>query len=105
MNYAVIKIQGSQYKVTEGQELLVDKLGTKEPKAEVLLAVSDSGVMIGKPLLDKVTIQMKVITDMEKGEKVVIQKFKAKSRYRRKTGFRAQYTRLLVEKISESKSK
>lgn len=99
--YAVIRLQGKQYKVKEGEEILVGKL--KDPKkvdTEVLLSSDGTKVKIGKPVLKDVKLTLKVISDMEKGKKVEIYKFKAKSRYRKHTGFRPQYTRILVQKIS-----
>lgn len=99
MKYAVIKFQGHQYKVSEGQELLVDKLvGQSEP--EVLLVADADKVTVGKPTLKDAKVKVKVVTGEEKGEKLHIFKFKAKSRYRRKTGFRPIYSRVLIEKIS-----
>jgi large subunit ribosomal protein L21 len=109
--YAVVRIGGKQYKVKEGQEILVDKLNLasrgigklvdpKKPACEVLLASDGNKVLVGKPVLKNVEVKLKVVTELEKGEKVEIYKFKAKSRYKRHTGFRAQYTRLLVEKIA-----
>ncbi|MBU0570160.1 50S ribosomal protein L21 [Patescibacteria group bacterium] len=97
--YAVIKIQGSQYKVAEGEEILVDKLGDKKPEADVLLVCDGGKVKIGKPKVEDAKVKFKVITEEEKGKKLTIQKYKAKSRYRKKHGFRPKYTRLLVEKI------
>lgn len=97
--YAVVRIGGKQYKVEEGKEILVDKL--VEPKkfvSETLLVSDEDKVSIGKPTL-KAEVKFKVVSELEKGEKVEIYKFKAKSRYKRHTGFRPQYTRLLVEKI------
>ena len=110
--YAVVRIGGKQYKVEEGREILVDKLtDPKKINVETLLVVdgdptSPSGlrgarkVQVGKPVLKDAKVTVKVVTDIEKGEKVEIYKFKAKSRYKRHTGFRPQYTRLLVEKIA-----
>jgi len=99
MKYAVIRVAGKQYKVEEKEEILVDKLvDPKKISAEVLLFVDDDKVTVGKPTL-KTEVKLKVLTELEKGEKIEIYKFKAKSRYKRHTGFRPQYTRLLVEKI------
>jgi len=78
----------------------VDKV--KDLKAidpEVLLFVDEDKAKVGKPVLKDVKVKTKVVTELEKGEKIEIYKFKAKSRYKRHTGFRPQYTRLLVEKI------
>lgn len=99
MKYAVIRVGGKQYKVAEGDEILVDKLSDpKEVGAEVLLISDDGKVSVGKPVL-KNEVKLKVVSELEKGEKIEIYKFKAKSRYKRHTGFRAQYSKLLVEKI------
>lgn len=112
MKYAVIRIGGKQYKVSEGQEILVDKLvDPKKINCEVLLLVDGEkqtpntknfgvGVKIGKPVIKDAKVSVKVIKEMEKGEKIEVYKFKAKSRYKRHTGFRPQYTRLLVQKIA-----
>lgn len=99
MKYAVIKYQGHQYKVAEGQELLIDKLLDKS-EPEVLLVSDDGKVKVGKPILKEAKIKIKILAEEVKGEKLDIFKFKAKSRYRRHTGFRPQYTKLLIEKIS-----
>jgi large subunit ribosomal protein L21 len=101
MKYAVIKLQGKQYKVSEGQEILVDKVkDLKKIEPEVLLTVNENKIEIGKPTVKSAKIGLKVVSELEKGEKIDVYKFKAKSRYRKHIGFRAQYTRLLVEKIS-----
>ncbi|MGA2910748.1 MAG: 50S ribosomal protein L21 [Candidatus Microgenomates bacterium] len=100
MKYAILRIGGKQYKAIEGKEILVDKL--TDPKKfgiEVLMVTDGDKVSIGKPTLKDASVKVKVVTEVEKGEKVEIYKFKAKSRYKRHTGFRPQYTRLLVEKI------
>ncbi|MFC1624994.1 50S ribosomal protein L21 [Patescibacteria group bacterium] len=96
--YAVIKIQGHQYQVSEKDEILVDKI-TNKVEPEVLLYVDDGKVKIGKPNLKDVTVKIKKIEDL-KGDKIMVFKYKSKSRYRKKRGFRPQYTKLLIEKIS-----
>lgn len=101
MKYAVIRIQGKQYKVSEGQEILVDKMNDLKVVPEVLLYVDGEDVLVGKPVLSDVKVKIKVVTELEKGEKLDIYRFKSKSRYRKHTGFRPQYTRLLIEKISK----
>ncbi len=105
MKYIVAKINGSQYKLEEGQELLIDYIGTNAPKAEILLSVDGETVTIGKPLIEGLTLDMKVLEPEVKGEKLYIYKFKAKSRYRRRTGFRSKHTKIVVEAIKESKKK
>ena len=98
--YAVISLNGRQYRVSEGEEILVDLLTGSKAEAKTLLLVDADKVSVGKPDLKDAKIKLKVVAAMEKGEKVEIVKFRAKSRYRRKMGFRPQATRLLIEKIS-----
>jgi large subunit ribosomal protein L21 len=98
--YAVIRLQGRQYKVSEGQEVLVDKMNDLKLVPEVLLTSDGDKVEVGKPVLKGVKVTLKVLKEIEKGEKIEVYHFKAKSRYRKHTGFRPQYTRVLVEKIS-----
>ena len=98
--FAVIRITGKQYRVIEGQEILVDKMNDLKVVPEVLLFVDGDKVEVGTPVLTKAKVTVKVLAELEKGEKIDIFKYKAKSRERRHVGFRAQYTRLLIEKIS-----
>ncbi len=98
--YAVIRLQGRQYKVSEGQELLVDKMNDLKLVPEVLLVADGEKVSIGKPVLKDAKVTLKIVKDLEKGEKIEVYHFKAKSRYKKHTGFRPQYTKVLVEKIS-----
>lgn len=98
--YAVIRLQGRQYKVTEGEELLVDKMKDTKVTADVLLTVDGDKVKVGKPVLKDSKVTFKVVEELTKGVKVEVYKFKAKSRYKRHTGFRPQHTKVLVESIS-----
>jgi large subunit ribosomal protein L21 len=97
--YAVIRILGRQYKVSEGQELLIDKMNDLKLTPEVLLVVDGEKTNIGKPVLKDAKVTLKILKEVEKGEKIEVYHFKAKSRYKKHTGFRPQYTRVLVEKI------
>ena len=98
MKYAIIRLQGQQHKVSEKDEILVDKING-QPKADVLMVVDGEKVKIGKPTVRGAKITFKVLGE-EKGKKLHVATFKAKSRYRRKVGFRPQYTKLLVQTIS-----
>lgn len=103
MKYAVVKINGSQFKVTENDKIEIDRSSWPEGKPvvleEVLLLVEDNKVKIGKPILKEVKVQANVEKHF-KGEKLDIYKFKAKTGYRRKIGFRSQKTLLTIEKIT-----
>jgi large subunit ribosomal protein L21 len=102
MKYAIIKLGGTQYKVSEGSKIEVNKLPNKEGEIldikEVVLLSDEGKIKVGKPLLKEVSVKAKVEKQYQ-GEKLHIYKFKAKTGYRRKTGFRAQLTSLTIEKI------
>ena len=101
MKYSIIKLKGHQYKVTEGDEILVDSLKGEKADPKVLLMVNDGKIDIGTPVVEKAKIALTMVGEEdEKGEKIHVFKFKSKSRYRRKSGFRAKLTRLKVESIS-----
>lgn len=101
MKYAIIRLNGQQYKVEEGKSMLIDYLGEdKLPQAEVLMVNNEGKFSIGTPVVDKAAVALKVIEQEEKGKKIEVRKFKAKSRYRKHTGFRPKYTRVMVEKIA-----
>lgn len=84
----------------EGKELLVDKMNDLALEPEVLLVADGDNVKVGKPTVKGASVKLKVLAEMEKGVKIEVYHFKAKSRYRKHTGFRPQYTRVLVEKIA-----
>lgn len=98
--YAVIRIKGNQYKVEESQELLVDKIGKDGPKAEVLLVADNGKVKVGKPTVAGASVELSVVDKEVKGDKITVLTYKAKSRYRRKKGFRPRYSRIVIGKIS-----
>jgi len=96
MKYAVIRIKGRQYKVKDGEELLVDKLLDKKAVPEVLLLVDGEKVILGKPVIKDEKLKIEVLEE-EKGEKLEVQKYKAKSRYRKKIGFRPIFSKIKVK--------
>jgi large subunit ribosomal protein L21 len=101
--YAIISDGSRQYKVEEGQELLVDYRDTpagEKIKFEKILCVGgDKEAKLGSPLVSGATVVAEVIGP-EQGEKIVIQKFRRRKNERRKTGFRAMRTRVKIAKIS-----
>lgn len=102
MKYAVIKTGGKQYKVSEGDIIEVDRLaGENNGKVvfdQVFLLVSDGKIKIGKPTIVGEKVEGKILAQT-KGDKIRVSKFKAKVRYRRVTGFRANLSRVQIEKI------
>ena len=98
MKYAVIKVAGKQYKVSEEEKLLVDKL-KDDFSVDVLMVNNNGDLKIGKPYLDKKLVKYRV-GEVTKGKKIDVIKYKAKSRYRKHIGFRPKYTILHIEKIT-----
>lgn len=101
--YAIIRAGGHQYKVAPGDTIEVEKLegepGAEVELAEVLMVSGENGVVVGTPTVSGARVLATVVSQ-GKGEKLIIFKFKAKKRYRRKTGHRQQLTRLAIREIS-----
>ncbi len=102
--YAVIETGGKQYKVTPGQTIDVERLDVAEGKTieldRVLLIADGDKVRVGTPTVDGA----KVVATSQgegKGKKIIVFKYKPKVRYRKKTGHRQFYTRLVIDKIVE----
>lgn len=100
--YALIETGNKQYKVTEGQTLVVDRLPDKEGSRiqldKVLLLANDDKVTIGKPYVEGARV-MAVVKENGKGDKIIVFKYKSKVRYRRKNGHRQLYTSLNIDRI------
>ena len=106
MNFAVIKAAGKQYKVTPGLVLEVDKIEGENGKSisfeEVLLTGDGDKVVVGAPIIKGALVTAKIVAQTQ-GEKVRVAKFKAKSKYRRATGFRAKLTKIEITGIKGGK--
>ncbi len=99
--YAVIQTGGKQYKVEVGDQILVEKLEADvnaEVEFETLLVADDSGVKVGKPILEGVAVRGKVL-EHGKGKKVVVFKYKPKKNIRTKRGHRQPYTKVEILSI------
>jgi len=102
MGFAVIRTGGKQYKVAEGDMIEVEKLeqeaGSKFQFPEVLLYADDSGVKVGHPILDKITVTGEVVSQL-KAPKVVAYKFKRRKGYHRTVGHRQRLTQIKITSI------
>ena len=103
MKYAVVQIGAKQYRVSEGDELLIEKLSSKKGDKiefdQVLLVVDEKKAVVGQPLVAKAKIKA-MILDQIKGEKIRVAKFRSKSRYRKVKGHRQKLTKIKIEKIN-----
>ncbi len=100
--YAVVKTGGKQYRVTEGQTLLVERLALEEGAKldlEPLLFASGDASVFDRDGLGKVTVQATVVGH-ERGPKLRVFKFKPKRGYKRRTGHRQDLTRIQITTIS-----
>jgi large subunit ribosomal protein L21 len=98
--YAIIKTGGKQYRVQEGESLLVERLPADDGATvalEPLLFVDGSDVVDGEDLA-KVTIEARVVAH-ERGPKLRIVKFKPKRGYKRRTGHRQELTRIQITSL------
>jgi large subunit ribosomal protein L21 len=101
-DYAIIQLGGKQYRVQEGDRLLVDRLPTAEGKTfhpDVLFTGGG-----GKPNLSpRVQVTAKVVGSTL-GDKIRIGKYKQRTGYKRHTGFRAKLTEIEIQSIGASRS-
>jgi large subunit ribosomal protein L21 len=100
--YAIVEIQGQQFKVSEGQEIFVHRLAANEGDQvtfnKVLLLAKDDTYQVGKPTLSA-EVQCSVINHV-KGDKVIVFHKKRRKGYRKKNGHRQSFTKIKVNKIS-----
>ncbi len=100
--YAIVKVSGHQYRVSEGDQLEVAKIeaeiGKKVVFPEVLLIVDNDTRLLGTPLVENAKIEAEVISQV-KGKKIRVATYKAKSRYRRVKGYRDHLTAVKILRI------
>jgi large subunit ribosomal protein L21 len=102
MSYAIISLGGKQYRVREGERLLVDRLATAEGKTfhPDVLMVGGDGTFELAPKAVQVTAK---VVGSPLGKKVRIGKYRPKTGYRRHTGFRAKLTQIEIQSIGGTK--
>jgi large subunit ribosomal protein L21 len=98
--YAIVRTGGKQYRVEEGDSLLVDRLSADEGSTVALepLLLSSDKTVFEKDELKKVKVEA-VVKGHERGKKIHVLKFKPKRGYKRRTGHRSDLTRLEVKTI------
>ena len=100
--YAIIKNGGKQYKVQEGDILLLDKM-SKEAKETVeiteVLAINNGELKFGTPFVEGAKVTAEVINE-GRAKKVVIFKKRRRKDSKVKRGFRRDFTRVRITKIA-----
>lgn len=101
--FAIVDIAGFQEKVEKGMKLKVPLRASDSGKTltfeNVLLVADGDDVKIGAPNVSGASVEVKVLNH-GKGDKIRIQKFKRRKRYRRVKGHRQDYTEVEVMKIT-----
>lgn len=106
---AVIKTGGKQYIVKEKDIIKIEKIEGKVGKTfnfnEVLLLFDEKigKIELGRPFLKKIKVKAKIL-EQDKNKKILVIKYKPKTRYRRKRGYRQPYTKIKILEILIEKS-
>ncbi len=101
--YAVIESGGKQHRVELGSEIQVDRLDVQPGDSitldRVLLVADGDESAIGQPIVDGATVSAQVVAQ-NRGQKIIVFKYKPKARTRVKKGFRAELTTLRITDIA-----
>ena len=99
---AIIRTGGKQYLASPGQKIKIEKLDAKEGKEvifkDVLLLEKNKKVEIGNPLIKGAKVIGKILKQA-KGEKIIVFKYRRKTRYKVKKGHRQPFTEVEITKI------
>ena len=102
--YAIVEINGQQFKVEEGKKLFVQHI--KEAEAgqavefeKVLLVDADGAVKVGAPTVEGAKVTAEVVTPLVKGDKVIVFKTKRRKDSRKKNGHRQQFTEIVIKSV------
>ncbi|MBN2604753.1 MAG: 50S ribosomal protein L21 [Bacilli bacterium] len=100
--YVVVETGGKQVRVSEGSVVYVERLDVNEGEKVTLdkvLMVGGDSLRVGNPYVEGVTVEA-VVEKQGRQKKIIVYKYKAKKKYRRKQGHRQSYTKLTITKIN-----
>ena len=102
--YAIVEINGQQFKVEEGKKLFVNHMKDVEAGKtvefdKVLLVDKEGSVQVGAPTVSGAKVVCEVVNPLVKGEKVIVFKMKRRKDSRKKNGHRQQYTQVEVKSV------
>ena len=102
--YAIVEINGHQFKVEAGKKLFVDHLAGAESGAtvefdKVLLLDNEGQVTVGVPTVAGAKVVAEVVSPLVKGDKLLIFHKKRRKGYRKLNGFRHQFTELSIKEV------
>lgn len=100
--YAIVESGGKQYHVAPGDVIEVDRLSAAAGSAveldRVLLVAEGKKVKIGTPLVEGAKVTADVVNEF-RDKKIIVYKYKSKTRYHKKTGHRQIYTKIAIKEI------
>ena len=102
--YAIVEINGQQFKGEQGQKLFINHLRDAEEGQnvefdKVLLVDNEGAVTVGAPTVEGAKVVCEVINPLVKGDKVIVFKMKRRKDYRKKNGHRQQYTQVEIKSL------
>ena len=102
--YAIVEINGQQFKVEQGMKLYVHHIKDVEAGKTVefdkeLLVDKEGAVTVGAPTVEGAKVVVEVVNPLVKGDKVIVFKMKRRKDYRKKNGHRAQFTQVEVKQV------
>ena len=102
--YAIVEINGQQFKVEEGKKLFINRLKDAEAGKtvefdKVLLVDNNGTVTVGAPTVNGAKVVVEVVKPLVKGDKVIVFKMKRRKDYRKKNGHRSQFTEVEIKQV------
>ena len=102
--YAIVEINGQQFKAEAGQKLFVHHIQNAENGAtvefdKVLLVDKDGTVTVGLPTIEGAKVVCEVVSNLVKGDKVIVFHKKRRKGYRKRNGHRQQFTELKITEV------
>ncbi len=103
--YAIVDIQGQQFKAEAGKKLYVHYLGDEKKEGDavefekVLLIDADGAVTVGAPTVDGAKVVCEVKTPLVKGDRVIVFKKRRRKGYRRLNGHRQMFTEIEIKEV------
>lgn len=103
MKYAIVEVSGRQFWIESGKYYDFNRIPAEIGKTivlnRVLLVNNEGNLSVGKPYLNNVKIEGKILQHLQ-GEKTLVYKMRPKKKTRKKQGHRQKLTRILIEKIN-----
>ena len=102
--YAIVEINGQQFKAEAGKKLFVHHIQNAENGAtvefdKVLLVDKDGNITVGAPTVEGAKVVCQVVSNMVKGDKVLVFHKKRRKGYRKRNGHRQQFTELKITEV------